>query len=556
MVVRIHLLDEFRLVIDGRTVGAADFPRRRAISLVKLLALSHGRRLHREQVMDALWPEADPEDAANQLHKAAHYARQATGESTCVVLRNQVVWLFPGADVEVDALTVQDVAQSLSTVRSGADDRARAEAALLLFGAGPLPDDLFEPWASPHRHRLEAVHRQLLRAAGRWDDLVALDPRDEEAHLGLARALLARGDRAGALHQVDLIEQILQSELGIGLSPEGIDLRIEALDTPVGAPAPPSAPEAPTQRAPAAPADAPRAPATTSSRHASLATQTLGFCRAADGVGLAFATSGTGPPLVKAANWLTHLDYDWASPVWAHWWRALSARHRLVRYDERGCGLSEWTIPDDSYSLSAWVGDLEAVVDAVGAERFDLLGVSQGGAVAIEYAARHPERVRRLVLYGAFAQGRVARGDPATAQRLHDLQSELALVGWGQDNPSFRQVFTSQFMPGGSKELWDDFNELQRRSTSPENAARLLQVTAYIDVSDVARRVQAPTLVLHARNDQRPPFAQGQLLADLIPGARFVPLEGSNHILLADEPAWPDFLHEVESFLAEDPHGD
>ena len=361
-----------------------------------------------------------------------------------------------------------------------------------------------------------------------------LDRTDEEAHLGVARSMLARGDRAGALQQIGEIERILEDELGIGLSPESFALRVEALDSPVGVPA----------------AAAPRS--TASPRHAGLATQRLGFCRAADGVRLAYATSGTGPPLVKAANWLTHLDYDWASPVWAHWWRELSAQHRLIRYDERGCGLSEWHVPDASYSLEAWVADLEAVVDALGLAQFDLLGVSQGGAVAVEYAARHPQRVRKLVLYGAYAQGRQARGSSPTARRLHALQVELARAGWGQDDASFRQVFTSQFMPGGSKELWDDFNELQRRSTSPQNAARLLQVTGHIDICDTARSVRAPTLVLHARNDQRPPFEQGRLLAELIPGATFVALDGTNHILLEDEPAWPVFLRQVQAFLAAD----
>lgn len=547
----IHLLDQFAVEIDGRRVTASAFPRRSAVSLVKLLALTRGRRLHREQVMDALWPDAHPDDAANQLHKAAHYARQGTGEPGCVMLRNQVVHLFPEARVEVDTMTVHAVAAQLAAAGPGSVDQGRAEAALELFGAGPLPDDLYEPWAAQHRQRLEAVHRQLLRCAGRWAELVTLDPRDEEANLGLARSMLARGDRAGALHQIDAVERILEAELGIGLSPEALDLRIEALDTPVSVPAPPPGAAAGGPRSPSIPR--PTGPVLAGApRHAGLSTQNLGFCRAADGVRLAHATSGTGPPLVKAANWLTHLDYDWASPVWAHWWRALSARHRLVRYDERGCGLSDWDVPDASYSLPAWVADLEAVVDALGLERFDLLGISQGGAVAVEYAARHPARVNRLVLYGAYAQGRGVRGGSPTALRLHELQAELALVGWGQDRPTFRQVFTSQFIPGGSKELWDDFNELQRRSTTPENAARLLRVTTHIDVTDAARRVRAPTLVLHARDDQRPPFAQGQLLAELIPGARFVALEGNNHILLEDEPAWPAFLTEVEAFLSAD----
>jgi pimeloyl-ACP methyl ester carboxylesterase len=259
--------------------------------------------------------------------------------------------------------------------------------------------------------------------------------------------------------------------------------------------------------------------------------------------------SGSGPPLVKVANWLTHLDYDWASPVWAHWWRELSRYHRLVRYDERGCGLSEWDVPEDSFSLDTWVADLEAVVDAQGLDRFDLLGVSRGGAVAIEYAARHPDRVRALVLYGAYARGRIAR---TGTEEGRELRRELVRIGWGQDSPVFRQVFTASFIPDGSKELWSDFNELQRRSALPENAVRLLQATAGLDVRVAARSIGVPTLALHARDDQRVPFDEGRLLADLIPGAWFVPLTGNNHVLLEDEPAWPGFLAEVERFLDEE----
>ena len=324
MDVWIHLLDEFAVVIDGRRLTGSAFPQRSAASLVKLLALTPGRRLHREQVMDALWPGVPSDDAANRLHKAAHYARRGTGVPGCVVLSNQFVTLFPEADVEVDTVMVEAAAAELTAPEDGLPDPGRAGAALAMFGVGLLPDDLYAPWAAQPRRRLEAVHRELLRRAGRWPELVRLDRTDEEAHLGVARSMLARGDRAGALQQIGEIERILEDELGIGLSPEGFALRVEALDSPVGVPA----------------AAAPRS--TASPRHAGLATQRLGFCRAADGVRLAYATSGTGPPLVKAANWLTHLDYDWASPVWAHWWRELSAQHRLIRYDERGCGLSEW----------------------------------------------------------------------------------------------------------------------------------------------------------------------------------------------------------------------
>jgi pimeloyl-ACP methyl ester carboxylesterase len=288
-------------------------------------------------------------------------------------------------------------------------------------------------------------------------------------------------------------------------------------------------------------------PATASDGDA--ATQQIGFCRAPDGVRLAYALGGAGPPLVKAANWLSHLEYDWENPTWRHWWVALCRSHRLIRYDARGCGLSDWNVDHGTYTVDAWVEDLATVVDACGVDRFDLLGISQGGAVALAYAAAHPERVRRLVLYGTYVRARLARAATEDEVVEAKLQAQLARVGWGRDDPTFRRVFAMQFMPDGTLEQWEEFAELQRRTTSADNAARLLESYATIDVSTVAPQVSVPTLVLHARDDRRVPLEQGRLLAAAIPGARFVTLDSSNHILLADEPAWTRFLAEVEGFL-------
>jgi DNA-binding winged helix-turn-helix (wHTH) protein/pimeloyl-ACP methyl ester carboxylesterase len=274
----------------------------------------------------------------------------------------------------------------------------------------------------------------------------------------------------------------------------------------------------------------------------------LRYCRAPDGVRIACATTGTGRPLVKSANWLTHLRHDASSLVWRHWVHDLSSRYQLVRYDERGCGMSDWDAPDVSFD--DWVSDLEAVVDAMGLERFALLGVSQGGSVAATYAARHPDRVSHLVLYGAFPLGRTRRA--RTDAELHDaaLMLELLETGWGRDESPFGRMFASQFMPEGSPEQWAAFVEVQRQTTSAVNAKRLMTVSAGIDVTEVAGTITAPTLVLHARHDRRVPLEQGQLFADLIPGARFVALESHNHILLGSEPAWQTFLDEVDRFLA------
>jgi pimeloyl-ACP methyl ester carboxylesterase/DNA-binding winged helix-turn-helix (wHTH) protein len=278
--------------------------------------------------------------------------------------------------------------------------------------------------------------------------------------------------------------------------------------------------------------------------------QHIRFCRAPDGVQIAFATSGTGPPLVKPANWLTHLEYDWESPVWRHWLRELSREHTLVRYDERGNGLSDRAVGDVSFET--WVHDLETVVDALGLERFPMLGISQGCAVAIAYAVRHPERVSRLVLYGGFVEGVVKRS--RTPEQLQETTMVMRGIplGWGHDNPAFRMFFAARFLPEGTPEQIRWFSDLQRVATTPEMGARLLDVAAMIDVSELVPQVRVPTLVLHVTGDAVASFNQGRKLAAMIPGARFVPLEGRNHILLEHEPAWSRFTEEVRRFLAED----
>jgi DNA-binding winged helix-turn-helix (wHTH) protein/pimeloyl-ACP methyl ester carboxylesterase len=270
--------------------------------------------------------------------------------------------------------------------------------------------------------------------------------------------------------------------------------------------------------------------------------QEVHFCTAADGVRIAYALAGQGQPLVKAANWLNHLEYDWQSPIWSHLLHALAAEHQFIRYDERGNGLSDWDVEDISFD--AFVQDLESVVEAAGLKRFSLLGISQGSAVSIAYAVRHPERVSHLILYGGFARGRRKR-DPEQADTL----TALIRQGWGRENPAFRQFFSSLFVPDGSPEQWQWFNDLQRITTSPENAVRIMQATGDVDVSDLLPQVRVPTLVLHCRNDGAVTFDEGRRLAAGIPGARFVALESRNHVVLENEPAWSRLLEEISAFL-------
>ena len=284
--------------------------------------------------------------------------------------------------------------------------------------------------------------------------------------------------------------------------------------------------------------------------HGPVPGQRIRFCRGHDGIRIAYATSGSGPVLLKPANWLTHLEYDWSSPVWRHWLSELSRDHTLLRYDERGSGLSD-RAPGD-VSFESWVRDLETIVDELELDRIPLLGISQGCALAVAFAARHPDRVSRLVLYGGFPQGRLRRAATPVERARSEAMLQVLPLSWGQDCPAFRQFFATLFLPEGSPEQMAWFSELQRISASAEMAVQLWLAAAEIDVCDLAPRVTAPTLVLHAIGDAVVPFEQGRLLAGLIPGARFVPLEGRNHVLLETEPAWGRFLTEVRAFLAED----
>ena len=288
------------------------------------------------------------------------------------------------------------------------------------------------------------------------------------------------------------------------------------------------------------------APTATTVATMTLERQEVRYCTTDTGVRLAYASIGSGPPLVKASNWLTHLDFERSSPIWRHWWAALSAHHRVIRYDERGNGMSQRDVPDVSFET--WVRDLETVVDAAALDRFPLLGISRGGSIAIAYAVRHPERVSHLILYGAFASGIDHRGTPAEIEARRALTS-LVRLGWGLNNPAFCKTFTCRFIPEGTPEHERWFDELQRVSTSPENAAHLMEVDDALDVRSLLPMVRVPTLVIHCDRDQAVPAEQGRELAAGIPGARYVSLPSANHLLMAEEPAWAMFLEELGAFL-------
>ena len=275
--------------------------------------------------------------------------------------------------------------------------------------------------------------------------------------------------------------------------------------------------------------------------------QEVTFCTAPDGVRLSVAAVGSGDVLVKTANWLNHAEYDWQSPVWAPIFERWASRHRLVRYDQRGTGLSDWTA--DDISFDAFIRDLETVIDALRLERFALFGASQGSAVAIAYAARNPERVSKLVLHGAYALGR-SRREAASDREQAEAYLTLIRHGWGDRNSAFMQAFSTLYLPTGTAEQITWFSELQRITTSSSNAVRIRRACDEIDVMHLLPQIKVPTLVTHSRNDNVAPFNHGRIIASCVPGARFVALDSNNHLPLQGEPAWDKFMHEMELFLS------
>jgi pimeloyl-ACP methyl ester carboxylesterase/DNA-binding CsgD family transcriptional regulator len=275
--------------------------------------------------------------------------------------------------------------------------------------------------------------------------------------------------------------------------------------------------------------------------------QEIRFCTAADGTKLAYATSGEGSPLVMAATWLTHLEHQWRSLAWKPWLEELSSRYTLLRYDSRGCGLSDRSLGEVTFET--WLSDFETVIEAAGFERFDLVGTCWGGPIVMEYARRHPERVRRMVLYGTYARGRYKRSDMPEEPARANVLLELTRLGWGRENHEFTQIWANSFQPGGTLEHQRSWCEQQQHATSAENAIRLLPISWQLDMTQTARSIAVPTLVLHVERDRIVPIEEARHLAGLIPGSRFVQLDSENHMPIAGEPAWQRLREELRSFL-------
>jgi pimeloyl-ACP methyl ester carboxylesterase/DNA-binding CsgD family transcriptional regulator len=271
--------------------------------------------------------------------------------------------------------------------------------------------------------------------------------------------------------------------------------------------------------------------------------QQIRFCTTSDGVRLAYAVHGRGPPLVKASNWLTHLEFDWESPVWRHWLEDLGRTHTVIRHDMRGCGMSDRDV--DELSLERWVNDLDTVIDAAGVERCSLLGISGGAGVALAYAAQHAARVDRVIAYGSWATGAFLR---ANDERWRTYRSVIR-TGWADPHPAFRRVFTMMFLPDATPEQMAWYDDLQGRSITPDVALRICDALADLDATQFLPRVEAQALVVHSRGDMVVPFKEARRIAAEVPAASLLTLESRNHLLLADEPAWPVFIAGVRDFL-------
>lgn len=518
---RIDVLGELAVERGGERLR---LPRsRKTRALLAYLAVI-GQPQPREHLCGLFWDL--PDDPRASLRWSLHKIRRITNADgrTRLTADRREVSLAPDT-ISVDFLEVKDLcARSLDTL-----DGASLEAVSSRF-RGAFMDGLalprcpqFEAWRQYYQDQARHLQIDILRRlVSYYEDI----PHRARFY---ARLIESLDDTPHGEQRSDRIPEIVSGPAVTASEDERSHQRAARI--------PPVSPAAFGESAPAVPVPADKQ-----------ASQRIHFCRTADGVRIAYALCGQGPPIVRAAHWMSHLQYEWESPVWRHWIDALSRETTLVRYDERGNGLSDWDVGE--LSFPAMVSDLESVVDAAGIERFTLLGVSQSCAVAAAYAVRHPERVSRLVLYGGFVKGWRKRGDPQEIA-THEAMTTLIREGWGRNNPVFRHLFTQMLIPNASPEQMTWFDELQKIAVSPDNAARLHEAFGDIDVAGLLSRLAVPTLVLHARNDAIVPIALGREFATGIPKARFVDLDSANHILLAGEPAFQHFIDEVMRFAAE-----
>jgi len=516
----ISLLGELRVVRNGADVP---LPRSRKARALLAFLIETERPHRRERLCELFWNIPDDPKAALRWSLSKLRKVVDTPEQVRIVAdRERVSFNAHGLFI--------DIRNAHWRLRDGGENLSVEELVELAHRLGSIPleglDDVgaeaFGSWLAGVREDTHAARIKVLR-------LLATNP-------GLSAVSAVKWKRQWHDADPEDVKAFEHASRIAGSSEGGV--AFESLEST----------EVVTPRFPVA-ANEPRMTATQSTARSTsgpVRAQRVGFCDVSDGTRIAYATLGSGPPLLKAANWLTHLEFDWTSPIWGDCFSELTRYRTLIRYDERGCGLSDWEVKD--LSFDAFVEDLEAVADKLGLERFPLLGISQGAAVCIEYAVRHPERVSGLILIGSYAAGWRYLASPEEQARREAI-CNLTEVGWGTNNPVYRHIFSQTFMPDAESEVLAWFDEFQRLTTSPRNAARFQSAFGDIDVRDRLAQVKTPTIVLHSRHDQRIPLEQGRAVASGIAGARFVPLESRNHILVDYEPAWLTCMDAMQDFL-------
>ena len=569
----LRVLGRMELARDDSAVPLPQSKKTRA--LLAYLAMT-GRAHSRDKLCEMFWDL--PDDPRGSLRWSLSKLRLLVNEDGTERLQaDRDTVQLDCAEMRVDLLTIRDAI--------GEDFNEAPQEALvkgLEAFRGPFLEGIelercpgFRSWLVAEREQARILHARSLfqlanrlasthpeKSVGYMRRMIEIEPDCEEARTLFVRLLARNGLINEAEQQYEIARRHIEALSGApaamlthawrelrNVPPSIADLQAErASPSPMAATGRAAAIgiQLAERREPAAGADAVIPVALRESVPLRDIEQEIRFCTAKDGVRIAYATAGRGPPLVKSANWLNHLEFDWQSPVWRHLLHALARHHELIRYDERGNGLSDWSAAN--LSFDSFLEDLETVVDAAGLDRFPLFGISQGCAVSIAYAVRHPERVTRLILAGGYARGWRKRGSADEIARREALQT-LTLQGWGQESPAYRQIFTSLYLPDATPEQANWWNELQRITTSPQNAYRLTETFSEIDVRDLLGKVKVPTLVLHSRGDAVVPFDCGRELASGIRGARFVPLDSRNHIVLEHEQAWPRFLAEISAFL-------
>ena len=532
----IALLGELSVAADGETVSLPASRKARAV-LGYLAATSRPAR--RERLCEMFWDL--PDDPRGSLRWALSKLRQVVdgaGVPRIVADRERVAFVPTDAFVDLPAIRTRLIDDPPYIPSRDLRHMAAQLRHPFLEGLEQAGSDGFLNWLEAERRDVGLLHLNVLRRLALHPDVTQAEglkwarlwkeetPLEEEAARGLVHAL-ARSGR---------VDEARECEADFHNAAKAAGLTV-------------SGPLMPQMAQPHTDQSSGERPAESAPRRM-LRKQSIGFCRARDGARIAYATVGEGPPLVKAANWLNHLELDWGSPIWGATFSACANNRTFIRYDERGNGLSDWDVADISFE--AFVRDLETVVDALGLERFPLLGISQGCAVSVEYAARHPERVSALILVAGYATGwRIGAGAEEQAQREAVLT--LTRHGWGTPNPAYRHIFSQTFMPDAKPDDLEWFDEFQRQTTSPENAVLFQEAFGHIDVRESLSKVTAPTIVFHALDDRRISIEQGRELAIGIPDAQFVPLDSKNHILLGHEPAWLKCVQGADDFLTK--HG-